>query len=61
MKRLHIIVRHEQVGKLNDSFHKNEVGDLIFYDIKYTGSSKYEPEYSGTGVMEYVPDFWILN
>ena len=57
MKRLEIIVRHEQVGKVSDSLRKNQVGGLTFYDVKGRGHSKYEPEHVGTGVMEYVPDF----
>jgi nitrogen regulatory protein P-II 1 len=57
MKRLDIIVRHEQVGKVSDSLRKNDVGGLTFYDIRGRGRSKYEPEHVGTGVMEYVPDF----
>jgi nitrogen regulatory protein P-II 1 len=57
MKRLDIIVHHEQVGKVSDSLRKNDVGGLTFYDIRGRGRSKYEPEHVGTGVMEYAPDF----
>jgi nitrogen regulatory protein P-II 1 len=57
MKRLDIIVRREQVGKVSDSLRKNDVGGLTFYDIRGRGCSKYEPEHVGTGVMEYKPDF----
>jgi nitrogen regulatory protein PII len=57
MKRLDIIVSYEQIGKVNDTLRKNEVGGLTFYDIKGRGHSKYEPEHIGTGVMEYVPEF----
>jgi nitrogen regulatory protein P-II 1 len=57
MKRLDIIVHHEQVGKVSDSLRKNDVGGMTFYEIKGRGRSKYEPEHVGTGVMEYIPDF----
>ena len=57
MKRLDIIVRHEHVGKVSNSLHKNEVGGITFYDIKGRGRSKYEPQHVGTGVITYVPDF----
>src|SRR5205823_11719606 len=57
MKRLDIIIPREHLGKVNDILHKNRVGGMTFYDIKGRGRSKYEPEYVGTGVMEYVPEF----
>ena len=57
MKRLDIIIPREQLGKVNDTLHKNRVGGMTFYGIKGRGRSKYEPESIGTGVMEYVPEF----
>jgi nitrogen regulatory protein P-II 1 len=57
MKRLDIIVHREQIGKVSDALHKNDIGGLTFYEIKGRGRSKYEPEHVGTGVMEYIPDF----
>ncbi len=57
MKRLDVIIHHEQVGKVSDSLRKNDVGGLPFCEIRGRGRSKYAPEHVGTGVMEYTPDF----
>jgi len=57
MKRLEIIIPHENLTDVNDILYKHKVGGMSFYDIKGRGRAKYEPVPVGTGVIRYVPEF----
>ena len=61
MKRLDIIVPHENVHEINDILRKHNVGGMTFYDVKGRGRSKNEPIYVGTGVMKYIPEFGLAT
>ncbi|MEP0825900.1 MAG: P-II family nitrogen regulator [Nitrososphaera sp.] len=57
MKRLDIIIPHENLVDLNMILHEHGVGGMSFYDIKGRGRAKHEPVPVGRGVMTYVPEF----
>lgn len=57
MKRLDIIIPHENLADVNKTLHKHRVGGMSFYDIKGRGRAKQEPVSVGRGVMRYVPEF----
>ncbi|AFU58990.1 putative nitrogen regulatory protein P-II [Candidatus Nitrososphaera gargensis Ga9.2] len=57
MKKLDIIIPHENLVDVNRILHKHGVGGMSFYDIKGRGRAKQEPVSVGRGVMTYVPEF----
>lgn len=57
MKRLEIIIPHENLTDVNKILHKHKVGGMSFYDIKGRGRAKYGPVPVGTGVLRYTPEF----
>jgi len=57
LKKLEIIIPHENLIVVNDILHKYKVGGMSFYDIKGRGRTKIEPISMGTGQYRYVPEF----
>jgi nitrogen regulatory protein P-II 1 len=57
MKKLDIIIPHENFVDVNKLLHKHMVGGMTFYDIKGRGRAKQEPVSVGRGVVTYVPEF----
>ncbi|HXG07015.1 MAG TPA: P-II family nitrogen regulator [Nitrososphaera sp.] len=57
MKRLDIIIPHENLADVNKILHERKVGGMSFYDVKGRGRANYEPVTVGRGVMTYVPEF----
>lgn len=57
MKRLDIIIPHENLTDVNRILREHKVGGMSFYDIKGRGRAKYETVPVGTGVLRYTPEF----
>lgn len=57
MKKLEIIIPHENLQDVNGILHNYKVGGMSFYDIKGRGRAKHELRTVGTGVLKYVPEF----
>lgn len=57
MKRLDIIVPHQNLVAVNKLLHEHTVGGMSFYEIKGRGRVKQEPVSVGSAAARYVPEF----
>lgn len=57
MKKLDIVIPHENLTDVNEILHNHKVGGMSFYDVKGRGRAKQKPVTVGRGVMTYTPEF----
>ena len=57
MKKIDVIIAHEQLIEITEIIHKHKVGGMTFYNIKGRGRSNLEPVDSNKGILRPTPEF----